>query len=76
VNPVRVFVNERPVDVPAGATVAVAVQAFDDALGQALRAGAASVTDARGIVVDPAAPVGAGTILRVVGRRPGADAHA
>jgi hypothetical protein len=76
VNAVRVFVNERPVEVPPGATVAVAVQSFDAALGQALLAGAASVTDARGIGVDPAGPVGAGTILRVIGRRPGADAHA
>lgn len=73
---VRVFVNERPIDVPPGATVAVAVQSFDAALGQAVLAGAASVTDARGIVVDPAGPVGAGAILRVIGRRAGADAQA
>jgi hypothetical protein len=72
---VRVFVNERPVDVPAGATVAAAVLAFDPVLGAAVESGAATITDARALAVDPAAPVEPGTILRVVGRRAGADAQ-
>lgn len=73
---VRVFVNERPVDVPGGATVQAAVSAFDAALGQALAAGRARATDARGIEVEPAAPLQAGSILRVIGQRAGTDADA
>ena len=67
---IRVFVNEKPVDVAAPATVADAVTAFDTALGAALRAGAARVTDARGIEISPTEPVGPGSILRVFTARP------
>lgn len=63
---IRVFVNERPVDVAAPATVADAVTAFDAALGAALAAGAARVTDARGIDIPLTEPVGQGSILRVL----------
>lgn len=73
---IRVFVNERPVDVPAGASVAAAVAGLDAALGDELASGTARATDARGIEVDPAAVVHAGAIFRVVARRTGADAHA
>ena len=62
---IRVFVNERPVDVASPATVADAVTAFDAALGAALAAGAVRVTDARGIDIPPTEPVGHGSILRV-----------
>lgn len=71
----RVFVNERPVDVPPGATVAAAVSAFDATLGAALTTGSARATDARGIEVDPATLLHAGSILRVLPQRTGADAH-
>lgn len=73
---IRVYVNERPVDVPGGATALAAVTAFDAGLGGALGAGSARVTDARGIELDPAAPLHAGSILRVMGRRAGTDADA
>jgi hypothetical protein len=61
---VRLFVNERGVDAPAGATVLDAVRAFDPALAARIEAGEGGVTDARGLPVALDAPVGAGTILR------------
>lgn len=64
--PIRVFVNERGVQVPAGASVIEAVMAFDSALGERLRGGGASVTDGRGIALPPDAPLYAGAILRVL----------
>lgn len=66
---IRVFVNQRPVSLPAGATALEAVQALDPALAGRLADGTASLTDARGLPVDPASPVGAGSILRSVSRR-------
>ena len=65
---IRLFVNEKPVDVTAPATVADAVAAFDSDLGAALRAGTARATDARGIDVAAGDPVGPGSILRVIAR--------
>jgi hypothetical protein len=65
---IRVFVNASPVDVPAGADVAQAVRAFDPTLGPRIVAGAAFVTDGRGIEIEPAARLSAGAILRVVVR--------
>lgn len=66
---IRVFVNERPVSLPAGACALDAARAHDPALADRLAAGTASLTDARGLPVDPAAPLAAGAILRAVGRR-------
>jgi hypothetical protein len=74
---IRVFVNERPVSLPAGASGLDAARALEPALADRLAAGTASLTDARGLPVDPAAPVVAGAILRSVSRRaaePDADA--
>jgi sulfur carrier protein ThiS len=77
VSAVTVFVNERPVTVPAGSTVAAAVHALDAALAARIAAGEGHVTDARGIELPPDTLVRAGTILRVVLRaRQGADADA
>ncbi len=74
---VTVFVNERPVRVPAGSPAAAAVAAFDATLAARIGAGEGHLTDARGIEVPADAPVHAGTILRVVVRaRQGADADA
>lgn len=63
---IRVYVNECPVDVPAGADALAAVTAFDPALGKALASGGGYVTDGRGIRLESMAPLGAGTILRAV----------
>lgn len=63
---VRVFVNERPLELPAGATVGEAVRRFDRDLGERLARGEAYVTDGRGIRVGEAASVHGGAIFRVV----------
>lgn len=69
---ITVFVNERPVGVAPGATARDAVTAAGLEPGAGLR-----ITDARGLPVDPAAPLAAGSILRAArsARRP-ADGHA
>jgi hypothetical protein len=66
---VRVFVNERGVTVPAGATALDAVNALfpDDAEG--LRAGRLRLTDSRGLPVSTETPVVGGAIFRVVTAR-------
>lgn len=75
---ITVFVNERPVAVPAGSTVADAVARLDPALGERLRRGEVRATDARGLDLDAGAPLAAGHILRVAGsaRRRDDDADA
>ena len=63
----RVFVNERPVDVARGATVRDAVAALDRGLAELLTTAAAYVTDGVGRRVDALDPVGeAGGVFRVV----------
>jgi hypothetical protein len=77
VSPVTVFVNERPVSVPAGSPAAAAVAAFDVGLAERVAAGEGHITDARGIELPADAVVHAGSILRVVVRaRQSADADA
>jgi hypothetical protein len=66
---IRVFVDGRPVTLPAGATALDAARAHDPALAGRLAAGEARLTDARGLPVEPGAPVTAGSILRAVARR-------
>jgi len=66
-DPLRVFVNERAVDVPRGAAVRDAVRRHDRALADLLEAGAARVTDAMGRAVDAADPIReSGAVFRVV----------
>ena len=63
----RVFVNEKGVEVPRGATVRDAVAALDAGLVRALEGSGAYVTDAAGRPVDAGDPVGeAGAVFRVV----------
>ena len=72
-----VFVNERHLSVPTGASAADAVAQFDPALAARVADGSASLTDARGLPVAPASPLAAGAILRVsvsARRAGGADA--
>jgi hypothetical protein len=74
----RVFVNAAPVDVPAGTDVRGAIRAHDPALEASAAAGAALVTDARGIALPLDGALAAGAILRVVvrARRPAQDSDA
>jgi hypothetical protein len=65
---VPVFVNDRPVRVSAGTRVAEAIALADPALAGLVSAGTASVTDARGLPLDPSSAVHSGAILRVIVR--------
>jgi hypothetical protein len=71
---IPVFVNERAVTVPVGATAREAIAAFDPGLAARGEGGAGRVTDGRGLPVALDAPLEAGAILRVAGsaRRPAA----
>ena len=62
----RVFVNAVPLEVGTGADVRAAVRALDPELERKLSAGAAFVTDARGIEVGLDSRLAEGSILRVV----------
>lgn len=75
---VRVFVNTRMVDLPAGATVADAVGAVDAGFLDLLVQGAAFVTDGRGIGLETSARLESGAIIRLGLRAKarGADADA
>jgi hypothetical protein len=75
-DPVLVFVNERPLAVAPGTRAGEAAQRADGgggALGEALATGQAFLTDGRGIRLDPATPLTAGAIVRVVRSARGAD---
>ena len=67
VEPLRVFVNERPVEVARGARVRDAVAALDSELAALLVEGSAYVTDGVGRAIDAADVVReAGGVFRVV----------
>lgn len=66
--PIRVYVNDRPFDVPRGATACDAVRHLDPALADRVVAGTASLTDARGIVLAADAVLAPGAIVRVISR--------
>lgn len=63
---IRVFVNERGLSLPRGATVLQAVQQFSETEGAALTAGRAKVTDSRGLPLEYDAVISGGTIMRVL----------
>jgi hypothetical protein len=73
---VRVFVDERAVEVPRGATALDAVRAHDPAAAAAVAAGDRVVTDSRGLPTDAAGPTHAGAIYRIIPARRRADAGA
>ena len=73
---VRVYVNGQGVDVPAGATALDAVRASDAQVADRVTAGDRTLTDSRGLPLDPATVIVAGSIVRIVsGRRRGADSE-
>jgi hypothetical protein len=63
---IRVFVNERALEVAKGATVLDAVRALDQALARRVTQHTASLTDARGIALQATSPLTAGAIIRVI----------
>ena len=68
---IRVFVNASGVDVPPGATALDAVRAFDEDLAHDVDDAKRLITDSRGLPIDPATPMSAGSILRLVMNRAG-----
>ena len=66
---VRVYVNGRPVEVDASATALQAIQAWDAAQAEAVRAGDRLITDSRGIPTSNDTPVQNGAIFRIVRAR-------
>lgn len=76
IDTIRVFVNASVMDLPADADVAHAVRAYDPSLEAGLAAGAAYVTDGRGIEMALDSRLTSGAILRVgIRARRGNDAH-
>ena len=65
----RVFIDARPVDVPAGSSALDAVTVFDAAAAAALRSGEKILTDSRGLPFDVASEIQAGAIFRLIPRR-------
>ena len=66
---IRVYVNGRGVDVPAGATAMDAVRASDAAVAAQVAAGDRALTDSRGLPLEPGESLVAGSILRIVSGR-------
>jgi len=66
---VRVFVNATGVDVPAGSTALDAVRAWNAGAADEVSAGGRIITDSRGLPIDAAAPMSAGSILRLIANR-------
>ncbi len=68
---VRVFVNAVGMDLPRGATALDAVRAWKAAEAEAVAAGNRVITDSRGLPLDTATVLAAGTILRTISGRGG-----
>ncbi|MEO8910402.1 MAG: hypothetical protein ABI408_09255 [Gemmatimonadaceae bacterium] len=70
---VRIYINARPVEVPAGATALEAVEVWDETAAEAIRSGERLITDSRGIVAANNSAVHNGAIFRIVRARQAAD---
>ena len=66
---VRVFVNSSGVDVPAGSSALDAVRAWNVDAAADVAAARRLITDSRGLPIDAATPMSAGSILRLVANR-------
>lgn len=66
---VRVFVNASGVDVPAGSTALDAVRAWNSEAADDVSSARRLITDSRGLPIDSATPMSAGSILRLVANR-------
>ena len=66
---IRVFVNANAVDVPAGSTALDAVRTWNADAAQEVGTGSRLITDSRGLPIDAASPMSAGSILRLVANR-------
>jgi hypothetical protein len=66
---VRVFVNASGVDVPPGATALDAVRAWNGDAARDVESGGRIITDSRGLPIEAATPMSAGSILRLIPKR-------
>ncbi len=66
---VRVFVNGRGLDAPAGGTALDAVAAHSGADAEAVRAGTLLVTDSRGLPISADSPLFNGALFRLIPNR-------
>lgn len=64
-NPISVFLNGRLLPASPGSSLRQLLAEHEPDLHVALATGAASATDARGLSIDPDAPLTAGAICRV-----------
>lgn len=69
---VRIYINSHPIEVDASATALDAIDAWDPAMAEAIRAGERLITDSRGMVTAGASGVHNGAIFRIVRARPSA----
>ena len=65
----RIYINSKPVDVPAASTAIDAVRVWNAADADAILAGDKAITDSRGIHLTHDAPVHNGAIFRIVRAR-------
>ena len=72
-DPIRIFVNAKPVDTYPGETAIDAIARWDQTLGETIRAGQRAITDSRGIATPLDTPVFGGAIFRVVSARQAQD---
>ncbi len=63
---IRVYLNQRVVDLPAGTLVAEAIRIAEPELSQSLESGKARVTDGRGLDLPLDQPLANGAILRII----------
>jgi hypothetical protein len=70
---VRIYINAKPIDVAASATLLEAVEAWDETQAAAVRNGERLITDSRGIVTANNTPVHNGAIFRIVRARQSSD---
>jgi len=66
---VRVFVNASGIEVPSGATALDAVRAWNSDAAHDVTSGTRVITDSRGLPIDAASPMSAGSILRLIAKR-------
>lgn len=70
---VRIYINAKPLEIPASATALEAVEAWDATQAAAIRRGERLITDSRGIVTSNETRVHNGAIFRIVRARQASD---
>jgi hypothetical protein len=70
---VRIYINAKPIDIAASATLLEAVEAWDETQAAAVRSGERLITDSRGIATANNTPVHNGAIFRIVRARQSSD---